>query len=353
MNEKKQNKKIVIGRTDLAKDEYDKYQASSLNQLIDFKNEEFNLNNITVIKNIIGNQSASILQKQPGNYYTIDLSNCDIHDTKTIDDIERTFASTLKDMLENLHLTGKKAFVVGLGNSNVTPDAIGPYVIDNTIVTRHLYLIDALSEGFSCVSAMSPGVMGSTGIETYDVIEAIIKKIDVDFVIVVDALATNAIKRINRTIQLTDSGIKPGSGVGNSRKEISMSTLGIPVIAIGIPTVVDATTITVDAIQMTLKYLSLEMDKKTSFANKLSPTLVYEDLSKAKDLPDSHKETLFGAFGKLTESEQKTLIEEVLTPQGYNLMVTPKEIDVEVEDLSKIIANGINLAMHVGLYNGK
>ena len=196
------DEKIIIGRTDLAKDEYEKYQGK---QLPDFGNEEFEIKNISVTKNIVGNQAATILQKQPGNYYTIDLSNCNIHDTKTLEDIEHTLATVLKDMLEELHLVGKKAFVVGLGNSNVTPDAIGPYVIDNTIVTRHLYLIDALSEGFSCVSAMSPGVMGTTGIETYDIIESMIKKIDVDFVIVVDALATNSIKRINKTIQLTIS----------------------------------------------------------------------------------------------------------------------------------------------------
>ena len=327
MNGIKTNEKIIIGRTDLAKDEYEKYQGK---QLPDFGNEEFEIKNISVTKNIVGNQAATILQKQPGNYYTIDLSNCNIHDTKTLEDIEHTLATVLKDMLEELHLVGKKAFVVGLGNSNVTPDAIGPYVIDNTIVTRHLYLIDALSEGFSCVSAMSPGVMGTTGIETYDIIESMIKK-----------------------IQLTDTGIKPGSGVGNKRKELSLQTLGIPVIAIGVPTVVDATTITVDAIQMTLKYLYLESENKTSYANKLSPTLVYENLNSVEDMSDTHKEAFLGPFGKLTEEQQRTLIEEVLTPQGYNLMVTPKEIDVEVEDLSKIIANGINLAVHSGLYNGQ
>lgn len=168
-----------------------------------------------------------------------------------------------------------------------------------------------------------------------------------------DALATNSIKRINKTIQLTDTGIKPGSGVGNKRKELSLQTLGIPVIAIGVPTVVDATTITVDAIQMTLKYLYLESENKTSYANKLSPTLVYENLNSVEDMSDTHKEAFLGPFGKLTEEQQRTLIEEVLTPQGYNLMVTPKEIDVEVEDLSKIIANGINLAVHSGLYNGQ
>lgn len=350
MNGSKINEKIIIGRTDLAKDEYEKYQGKTLP---DFQNEEFQVNNILITKNIVGDQAARILNKEPGLYYTIDLASCNIHDTKTIEEIEKALADVLKELLEELSLVGKKAFIVGLGNSNVTPDAIGPYAIDNTIVTRHLYLIDALSEGFSCVSAMSPGVMGTTGIETYDVIEAMIKKIEVDFIIVIDALATNSIKRINKTIQITDTGIRPGSGVGNRRKELSAKTLGIPVIAIGVPTVVDATTITVDAIQMILKYLHLAANQQTSYANKLSPSLVYENLDKATNMSNEQKGALLGPFGSLTQEEQRTLIEEVLTPQGYNLMVTPKEIDVEVEDLSKIIANGINLAVHTGLYNGK
>ncbi len=350
MNKVKTNEKIVFARTDLAKDEYEKHLNENFP---DFLNEEYHVDNITITKNSIGQSSAAILDKKPGLYYTIDLSNCNIHDTKTLETVEKVLADNLKEMLTKMQLTDKKAFILGLGNSNVTPDAIGPYVIDNTIVTRHLYLMDALSEGFSCVSAMSPGVMGTTGIETYDIIEAVTKKIDIDYVIVVDALATSSIKRINKTIQITNTGIKPGSGVGNKRKELSINTLGKPVIAIGVPTVVDATTITVEAIQMVLKYLHLEKENKTSYANKLTKTLVREDLNQNIDIPSEQKQAFLGSFGNLSYEEQKTLVEEILTPQGYNLMVTPKEIDAEVEDLSKIIANGINLAMHEGLYNGK
>ena len=279
------------------------------------------------------------------------LNMLNIHDSKTIENVEKALASVLKNCLEENKLLGKKAFVVGLGNENVTPDAIGPYVIDNTIVTRHLAINNTLSEGFSNVSAMSPGVMGTTGIETYDVISTMSDKIGADFVIIVDALATNSIKRINKTIQITDTGIKPGSGVGNKRKEISYDTINKPVIAIGIPTVVDATTITVDTIQMVLKYLNLAMNNGTSKANNITMEPVKEDLTNSHPSNDTNV-AFFGNFGNLSETEQRTLVEEVLTPQGYNLMVTPKEIDMEVEDLSKIIANSLNIALHPGLFNG-
>lgn len=350
MNQKKLNEKIIIGRTDLAKDEYETYSNKNLS---DFQNDDYIIKDINITKNIIGNYSSQIINKKPGIYYTIDLSNLDIHDNNTIDNIEYAFSEVLKELLNTLNLNNKKALIIGLGNSNVTPDAVGPYVIDNIVVTRHLEQMNVLSNGFSSVCAMSPGVMGSTGIETYDIVESVIEKIDVDYLIVVDALATNSIKRINRTIQITNTGIKPGAGIGNKRKELSYETLKIPVIAIGVPTVVDATTITVDAISMILKYLYLEKHNETSKANLITNTLVKEDLNKVTNVDSNTKNQFLGSFGLLNEYEQRTLIEEVLTPQGYNLMVTPKEIDVEVDDLSKIIANGINIALHDGLYHSK
>ena len=328
MNEKTKNVSPLI-RTDLAYDDYEFYQNQGIS---DFENSKYQVFDIPIFKSIVGKKASETIGKKEGTYYTVDLTE-------------------LKDCLEENKLLGKKAFVVGLGNENVTPDAIGPYVIDNTIVTRHLAINNTLSEGFSNVSAMSPGVMGTTGIETYDVISTMSDKIGADFVIIVDALATNSIKRINKTIQITDTGIKPGSGVGNKRKEISYDTINKPVIAIGIPTVVDATTITVDTIQMVLKYLNLAMNNGTSKANNITMEPVKEDLTNSHPSNDTNV-AFFGNFGNLSETEQRTLVEEVLTPQGYNLMVTPKEIDMEVEDLSKIIANSLNIALHPGLFNG-
>ena len=347
MNEKTKNVSPLI-RTDLAYDDYEFYQNQGIS---DFENSKYQVFDIPIFKSIVGKKASETIGKKEGTYYTVDLTELNIHDSKTIENVEKALASVLKNCLEENKLLGKKAFVVGLGNENVTPDAIGPYVIDNTIVTRHLAINNTLSEGFSNVSAMSPGVMGTTGIETYDVISTMSDKIGADFVIIVDALATNSIKRINKTIQITDTGIKPGSGVGNKRKEISYDTINKPVIAIGIPTVVDATTITVDTIQMVLKYLNLAMNNGTSKANNITMEPVKEDLTNSHPSNDTNV-AFFGNFGNLSETEQRTLVEEVLTPQGYNLMVTPKEIDMEVEDLSKIIANALNIALHPGLFNG-
>lgn len=347
MNEKTKIVNPLI-RTDLAYDDYEFFKNQSIS---DFENVKYQLFDVPIFKSTVGIKASEVIGKKKGTYYTIDLTELNIHDSRTIENVEKALASILKECLETNKLLGKKAFVVGLGNENVTPDAIGPYVIDNTIVTRHLAINNTLSDGFSNVCAMSPGVMGTTGIETYDVISTMSEKIGADFIIIVDALATNSIKRINKTIQITDTGIKPGSGVGNKRKEISYDTINKPVIAIGIPTVVDATTITVDTIQMVLKYLNLAMNKKTSKANNLTLEHVKEDLTSSCP-DDDARAFFFGNFGNLSEIEQRTLVEEVLTPQGYNLMVTPKEIDMEVEDLSKIIANSLNIALHPGLFNG-
>ncbi len=349
MNNNLLNQEPIILRTDLAHDEYLHHQNEQIEGL---QNEDYQVEGLTVHKTTIFDTATPKINKAPGMYYTIELDGINIHDSLHLEKTEKAVATILKDCLTEHQLLGKKAFVVGLGNSNVTPDAIGPIVIDHTIVTRHLVQMNALSEGFSNVCAMSPGVMGTTGIETYDVIETVLQKVDADFIIVVDALATNTIKRINKTIQITDTGIRPGSGVGNKRKEISFATLHKPVIAIGVPTVVDATTITIDTIQMVLKYLNLELQGKTSKANRLTNELVKENLDQKMTINEQTKESFLGKFGLLNEQDQRTLVEEVLTPQGYNLMVTPKEIDTEIDDLSQIIACAINLALHPGLYNG-
>lgn len=349
MNNNLLNQKPKMLRTDLAHDEYLNRQNEKVEGL---HNEDYQVEGLLVHKTNIDEKASKTIGKAPGMYYTIELDGINIHDSLHLEKTEKAVATVLKECLEQHQLFGKKAFVVGLGNGNVTPDAIGPIVIDHTIVTRHLVQMNALSEGFSNVCAMSPGVMGTTGIETYDVIETVLQRVDADFVIVVDALATNTIKRINKTIQITDTGIRPGSGVGNKRKEISFATLNKPVIAIGVPTVVDATTITIDTIQMVLKYLNLELLGKTSKANRLTNQLVKENLEQNISMDEQTKESFLGKFGLLNEQEQRTLVEEVLTPQGYNLMVTPKEIDTEIDDLSQIIASAINLALHPGLYNG-
>lgn len=314
-------------RTDLA---YDVYMETSKEKIEGFEEIKRKINGLNVYEHKVSSKASFQINKAEGIYYTIDLNNVNYHDTKVSRKIEDTVSLIIKEMLSKYNLIGKKCLIVGLGNDSVTPDSIGPYVVDNVIVTRHLDLMDDLSEGYSVVSAITPGVMGETGIETYDIIEAIRKKIDIDYIIVVDALASSSIERVNKTIQFTDSGIQPGSGVGNKRKELSCNTLRLPVFAIGIPTVVDAVTIVNDTLDYTMKVLC---DDYKNEVNKYMPDIAI-------------KEKMLGKIGLLTEEDRRDLFMNILTPNGFNLMVTSRNIDEEVEDLSKIVAWGINKSLH-------
>ena len=339
-----ENQKINFKvRTDLAYDSVESYQSKEINGLIETREV---IDGVEITKHEVKEVARDLLNKAPGLYYTIDLNNVNYHDHNVSKMLENIVAGVLLELIENRNLKGKKALIVGLGNDNITPDAIGPYVIDNIIVTRHLDLNEELHDGYSVVSALSPGVMGTTGIETYDIIEAVRNKINVDYIIVVDALASSSISRVNRTIQITDTGIQPGSGVGNKRKEISFNTMRIPVFAVGIPTVVDAVTIASNTLEYVIKHLNLEYNNEIPRLSKLSPgnnDIKYEELEEPHN---EIKKQFFGQIGLLNESELRHLFEEVLTPSGCNLMVTSKDIDAEVEDLSKIVAWGINKALH-------
>ena len=235
--------------------------------------------------------------------------------------------------------------VIGLGNSSSTPDSLGPLSINNVIVTNHLFELNELSDGFRRVSAINPGVMGTTGIETSDIILSIVEKLKPNFILVVDALASGSIERVNKTIQMTDTGIHPGSGVGNSRKEISKDILGVPVIAIGVPTTVDAVTIVSDTINYMYKHFSYTKENANNPSNRLMVSTP-NYLKKNIEVNSQDKNNLLGLVGLLNEEEVKQLIFEVLTPIGYNLMVTPKEIDFLVDKLAYVIGNGINKALH-------
>lgn len=333
-------------RTDLAYDSVRSYESEEINGLIETKEI---VNGIEIVKHEIKEAAKEILNKAVGTYYTIDLNNQNYHDHNVSKTVENIVAEVLLELIESRNLKGKKVLVVGLGNDNITPDAIGPYVVDNIVVTRHLDINEELNDGYSVVAALSPGVMGTTGIETYDVIEAVRNKIDVDYIIVVDALASSSISRVNRTIQITDTGIQPGSGVGNKRKEISFNTMRIPVFAVGIPTVVDAVTIASNTLEYVIKYLNLEYNDEIPKVNKLSPNGLNIEYDEVGEPNNKFKEHFLGQIGLLNIEEVKTLFQEVLTPNGYNLMVTSKDIDLEVEDLSKIVAWGINKALHENL----
>lgn len=298
-------------------------------------------------------QGAESIGKKEGKYLTLEAVGIRQQDTVMQKKVEKLFAGELSQFLHYLGIKKEAScLVVGLGNWNVTPDALGPQVCEKLLVTRHLYQLqpESVEEGYRPVSAIAPGVMGLTGIETSDIILGIVEKIKPDFVIAIDALASRSIERVNSTIQISDSGIHPGSGVGNKRKEISKETLGIPVIAIGVPTVVDAVSIASDTIDFILKHFGKEMKEGDRPSRALAPAgMNFGERKKLTedDLPEEqHRKTFLGMIGTLPEEEKRKLIYEVLSPLGHNLMVTPKEVDVFIEDMANLLATGLNAALH-------
>ena len=270
----------------------------------------------------------------------------DVTDKDNYKNVEGIFIRELKNILSNYVTLDSKILVVGLGNSQSTPDSLGPEVINNILVTRHLFNLGDVEDGYLNVCSLKPQVTGVTGIETSDMIEAVINKLNVDLVIVVDALAASSITRVNRTIQITDSGIAPGSGVGNNRRELSLKTLGIPVVAIGVPTIVDAATIVSNTMKYLLKHLSYKLENIDNVKNKLMVNETYDYSRQDIVFSDSDREKVMGILGSLDEEEMKSLFLEVLTLINYNLMVTPKEIDFIIEKLGLLIGNGINKSLH-------
>ena len=278
-----------------------------------------------------------------GNYITIEFD--DVTDFNNAQKVEEVLIDELKKIMKNLLIKeNDSCLIIGLGNERSTPDSLGPLSINNIIVTSHFYSLGInVEEGFRSTAAFNPGVMGQTGLETSDVINAIVKEVKPDFLIVIDALKANSVERVNKTIQITDAGINPGSGIGNNRKEISKNVLNIPVIAIGVPTVVDTITIVNDTFNYITNHFSYMKSNIDNPKEKLK--IIRTNIGKDETNIEDKKE-LFGLIGNLTEDEIKCLINEVLNPIGYNMIVTPKEIDFVINKLSEIISNAINNSLH-------
>lgn len=303
-----------------------------------------NKENVCITDIVLDEKQSKEIGKKKGRYITIEFE--DITDYENRKKVTSVFAKELKKILVHNHIKDNfSALIIGLGNDKSTPDALGPLTIDNTLVTRHLIEMGQAEDGFRCVSVLSPGVMGTTGIETSELIFGAIKHVKPDFLLVIDALASQSITRVNKTIQITDTGIHPGSGIGNKRKEISKETMKIPVIAIGVPTVVDAVTIVSDTIHYMYKHYAYMKKNMHNPMNKLVVGNI-NYLKKNVEIEKEDKQNLFGMLGSLNETETKVLIDEVLSPIGYNLMVTPKEVDFIVEKLALVLSEGINIALH-------
>ena len=306
-------------RTDLAVERNDIYKKVNNIQSeidgIEIENESREETDISRVK-IINEDGENKLGKPIGNYITLYVKNIKLADDEKIEQIAEVLADELRKVIGEHVTDTEDILVVGLGNMYVTPDALGPKVIPHIEITRHIleYMPKVMPEDTRPVSAISPGVLGTTGIETMEVLKGIVDNIHPQLLIVIDALASRSIERISSSIQIADTGIVPGAGVDNKRKEISNKTLGIPVIALGIPTVVDLASITNDCINLFIDNLQ-QKAMSNSYLNELKEKDNYEE------------------------------IKEALIPKDYNMIVTPKEIDKLIENMSKIISKGINMAL--------
>ena len=260
---------------------------------------------------ITNNQGEKAIGKPIGNYITIDVKKLRIAQQEEIEKTADVLQKELKKIID-IHVDKEgSALVVGLGNIYVTPDSLGPKVINEIEVTRHVikYLPQYVEEGTREISAISPGVLGTTGIETLEILKGIVENVKPKIIIVIDALASRSIERISSTIQLSDTGIVPGAGVENTRAEISEKTLKVPVIALGIPTVVETAVLVNDC---------LDIEK-------------LQEEAKSNDM-----------LNKIKQEDNYKEIKEALMPKEYNLIVTPKEIDDLIENMKDVVAMGIN-----------
>jgi len=310
-------------RTDLALEAMEMATELSTTPLLGVEKNIEEDNGITITRlHVQNNVGSQAIGKMIGHYITIEVPELRNGDTTLQDRVATHMAREFEQFLVRLNIPkNAKILIVGLGNWNVTPDALGPIVVENIMVTRHFFELmpNDVAPGYRPVSAVSPGVLGITGIESSEIVKGIVDQSKPDLVIAIDALASKSIERVNTTIQIADTGIHPGSGIGNKRKGLTFESLGIPTIAIGVPTVVYASTIVNNTIDLMRQHLE-------------------------KQKGDNDK--IFGLLNQMNEQERLMLVKEVLEPVGHNLLVTPKEIDEFIEDIGNIIASGLNAALH-------
>ena len=308
-------------RTDLALEAREKFEEDNVEiKGVKVEEEYLEESEIKVTTMVIETENGAKAMGRPkGNYITLEAPNMDGQDEEYHKEISIELAKIIRKLLPK---TEEKlsVLVAGLGNREVTPDALGPRVVDNMMITRHVlkefgkYAFGE-EEVFS-VSGIVPGVMAQTGMESQEIIRGVIEETKPDVMIAIDALAARSTKRLSRTIQITDTGINPGSGVGNHRHGLSKESVGVPVIAIGVPTVVDAATIVGDTMQNLIQAME----------------------------ENAHLQSLSTGLNALNVMEKYELIRELLSPQLNTMFVTPKDIDESVKQLSFTISEGLNIA---------
>ena len=272
--------------------------AQGVNTALEAREEKKDDITITRVK-ITSPDGERALDRKMGNYITIDIKKVRNISTEKEEKIINTFSKELKEIIEKHINKTDEILIVGLGNLYATPDSLGAKVVQNIEITRHIkiYLPNAIDKNVRSISAITPGVLGTTGIETVEIVKGIVNNIKPKLVIAIDSLCSKNIDRINKSIQISDTGIIPGGGVGNRQEELSETTLNIPVIGIGVPTVLDAATIVID--------------------------------------------TLNACDVSISENE----IVEKMKLNNFNFIVTPKEIDSLIENMSNIVSEGINMSL--------
>lgn len=275
--------------------------------------------------------------KKKGNYITISLPTLTPEDDDGLVEMSKVLIEKLKEMLTTIPTIAKgKILFIGLGNRDITPDAVGPLTMD---ILRNI-VPEYYSDDGSEVFVYAPGVTIQTGLETADFVRAMVSEIKPDLLIVIDALAARDSSRLCRTIQLTNTGIHPGSGVGNSRKEVSESTLGMPVIAIGIPTVVDGPVLIADAIDAMFSYIASKIAEDDNPSSRLSVTPWLRSEDKTADR--SKLKPIFGDWAGWPHEDRVQLFEEVLTTHELNTFISPKEIDSWVALYAETLASSLS-----------
>nr|WP_106780029.1 GPR endopeptidase [Lysinibacillus timonensis] len=295
--------------------------------------EEFKENRVKVTKVTVDEQGQKEIGKKEGTYVTLSVPTLTIDDDHGFDELKKSFIKYLDEVHKEVDIQkDSKVLVIGLGNKTITPDAVGPFAIDAMQAEN----TDNPSEHFIMYA---PGVTGQTGFETSDFIHALVQKINPALVLVIDALATRGSERLCKTIQITDTGIHPGSGVGNQRTEVSKEVFGVPVTAIGIPTVVDATVIIADAVEKVFRSIAARVQEKEKPSSKLSVTSWTPDPNARVDL--NVVKPIFGEWSTWSSEDRLQLFEEVLSSHPERLIVTPKEVDVWITKYSLLVSESL------------
>ncbi|GIO55661.1 GPR endopeptidase [Paenibacillus cellulositrophicus] len=272
--------------------------------------------------NVLNEAGSQAIGRVKGHYITLEVPGLRNGDTKLQEQVAEAFAREFEDFLALIGIQKKQTvLIVGLGNWNVTPDSLGPLVVENVLVTRQYFQLmpDQVAPGYREISAIAPGVLGLTGIESSEIVQGIVERTKPDLIIAIDALASKSLERVNTTIQIADIGIHPGSGIGNKRRGLTKEVLGVPVVAIGVPTVCYASTIVNNVMEMMKNHFGQETNQTRQ---------------------------IMGMLDDINEQERLALVKEVLEPLGHDLIVTPKEIDEFIEDIANIVASGLNAALH-------